>query len=74
MRGDEPLDAKEARPCLTLLAQLLVLQRHLRDLNVSLLPPLKVLPSLFARNRVFIVYFARLEIQREGAREQLDIE
>jgi hypothetical protein len=53
---------------------LLVLQRHLRGLHVSLLlPPLKVLPSLFARNRVLIVYFACLKIQREEAREQLDI-
>jgi hypothetical protein len=54
--------------------QTLILQRHLRDLHVSLLlPPLKVLLSLFARNRVLIVYFARLEIQREEAREPLDI-
>jgi len=47
----------------------LVLQRHLLDLHVSLLlPPLRVLPSHFARNRLSIVYFDRLEIQREEAR------
>jgi hypothetical protein len=44
-----------------------LLQRHL------LLPPIKVPSSLFARNRPLIVYFASLEIQREEAREQLDI-
>jgi hypothetical protein len=44
-----------------------VLQRQL------LLPPKKVPPSLFARNRPLIVYSASLEIQREEAHEQLDI-
>jgi hypothetical protein len=32
-----------------------------------------VLPSLVARNRQLIVYCARLELQGEEAREQLDI-